>query len=143
VALLKTLLQISITIKRVDLLFLLHGPSETNSIIIFLFNLGSLSLCLSLRINCGSLVFSTSLLIICPRTATSFYYISIKCIIRLPSPPPAAALLLFALSLIIIIIINKMFKKREKPNNYLKRTNEDRYHNEDDEKEDENQEGVA
>jgi RING finger protein 113A len=122
------------TIKRVDLLYLLHRPTENKRIVILLFNLCGLSLCLSLRIN-GYLVISSSFFIICCRTPTSFY-IKFK-LFDLHSPPAAAALLLLTLSLIIIIIINKMFKKRDKPNNSLKRTNEDRYHDEGEEKEEE------
>jgi hypothetical protein len=104
-ALLKLFILIHITIERVNLLFLLHGPTETNRIIILLFDLCGLSLCLSLGINSNPFIICPSLFILCPSTATpSIYYIYMTNI-YLPSPPAAALLLFALLSLIIIIII--------------------------------------
>jgi hypothetical protein len=101
----KNLILMHFTVERVNLLFLLHGPTETNRIIILLFNLCSLSLCLSLRINSSPFIICASLFILCPSTATpSIYYIFITNI-YLPSPPAATLLLFALLSLIIIIII--------------------------------------
>jgi hypothetical protein len=73
-ALLKLLILMHITVERVDLLFLFHGPTETNRIIILLFDLCGLSPCLSLGINSSPFVICASLFILCPSSATPSIY---------------------------------------------------------------------
>jgi hypothetical protein len=70
----KLFILMQITVERVDLLFLLHGPTETDRIIILLFNLCGLSLCFSLGINSSPFVICASLFILCPSTATPSIY---------------------------------------------------------------------